>query len=468
MIRPRPRGRGRRHRRRRRTAAALGTADASRRATPRPPAPPTARRPTRRSTRNNVDTAVAGRSFTSVGEVFAGEQNIVTSGYGALDAQAGRGRRHAAGLPHGREPRRLDEGHGLRCGAGIVFPNATTITDVDGDGDGDIIVPSGHFFDTDPGVATHSTRGARISWWRTKAPGAVRAPRRGHRAGRLLPRRPVRRRRRRRHQGHRQRRRGGGDLATRPTTSSRPSSSAARPTSPSRPRSRSPTSAAASRSSHDVDGDNDLDIITARVLRPLRGAPATAPTFLWLENSDQDGNLTAADFTLHTIATLARRPARVARLPDPAGRGVPEPGKVSWIATNHVNRCTFGVFPPIREQVIEFVPGADIRARGSSTPCPTRHPGGAVPGQLRHQPRQLPDVERRRSLPARPRPGSSRRVRLGDVDGDGDVDLAVSGDGDRRLWWIENGGRRHQAAPADRRGRVLRSVRRRRGRGLQR
>ena len=26
----------------------------------------------------------------------------------------------------------------------------------------------------------------------------------------------------------------------------------------------------------------------------------------------------------------------------------------------------------------------------------------------------------------------------GDLDGDGDVDLAVSGDGDRRLWWIEN------------------------------
>ena len=63
--------------------------------------------------------------------------------------------------------------------------------------------------------------------------------------------------------------------------------------------------------------------------------------------------------------------------------GFREPGKVSWIGTNHVNRCTFAaLFPAFaaREQVIEFIPGDDIRAPWERTtlsdpdtpvaPCP--------------------------------------------------------------------------------------------------
>ena len=53
-----------------------------------PPTPPRHRGPPT-FTRIDVDTAISGASFTSVGEVFAGEQDIVTSGYGAL-TRAGR------------------------------------------------------------------------------------------------------------------------------------------------------------------------------------------------------------------------------------------------------------------------------------------------------------------------------------------------------------------------------------------
>ena len=96
--------------------------------------------------------------------------------------------------------------------AGIIMPNATTVTDVDGDGDNDIIVPSGHFFGTDPGVAAElRTLSGSITWWENNgpAPTFVRHDVITGQAG-VLPRRPVRRLRRRRHQGHPQRQRGGG------------------------------------------------------------------------------------------------------------------------------------------------------------------------------------------------------------------------------------------------------------------
>ena len=98
-----------------------------------------------------MDTAVSGASFTSVGEVFAGEQDIVTSGYGALD---GAGRPVGGGtLQVYRPGANLADWTKVTVfgpEAGIIFPNATTIADVDGDGDSDIIVPSGYFFGTDP------------------------------------------------------------------------------------------------------------------------------------------------------------------------------------------------------------------------------------------------------------------------------------------------------------------------------
>ena len=112
-------------------------------------------------TRYNVDTAITGAAFTTVGTVFAGEQDIVTSGYGPVRRQPAD--RSGGTLQLYRPGATLDDWTKVTVfgpEAGIILPNATTVADVDGDGDNDIIVPSGHFFGTDPGVAAelHTTR----------------------------------------------------------------------------------------------------------------------------------------------------------------------------------------------------------------------------------------------------------------------------------------------------------------------
>ena len=75
----------------------------------------------------------------------------MTSGYGAL----GPGGRPAGGgtLQVYRPGANLGDWTKVTvfdATAGIVFPNQSTVADVDGDGDQDLIVPSGYFFDTFP------------------------------------------------------------------------------------------------------------------------------------------------------------------------------------------------------------------------------------------------------------------------------------------------------------------------------
>jgi hypothetical protein len=393
------------------------------------PAPPTFQR-------INVDTAVTGASFTTVGEVYAGEQDIVTSGYGTLSAQ---GRPTGGGtLQVYRPGANLADWTKVTVfgpEAGIVFPNASTIADVDGDGDRDIVVPSGYFFDSDP--ADPHARGA-ITWWENAGAGQpfvrhdvvtgqpwsyhgvqlvdldddgiddlVTVGEQAMSAGDLLddvleP----------------QFLRGNGDGTFAAPVALGTNVGGSQPV------------------VRDVDGDGDLDIISSQYFHTFHDAASA--TFLWLENTDSDGTLTAADFTPRTIATLQDTAA---------GRGVGmgfqiqpvvgfrRPGEVSWIATNHVNRCTYQAILPIREQVLELVPGADIRAPW--TPTTLSDPatsGPACPATYTSSYLTFSDQITSRSGFGQGAPGV---FGAGDLDGDGDVDLAVSGDGDRRLWWIE-------------------------------
>ena len=123
--------------------------------------------------------------------------------------------------------------------------------------------------------------------------------------------------------------------------------------------------------------------------------------------------------------------------PVPGFRG---PGTVSWIGTNHVNRCTIPEpFSTIPEEVIEFLPKADIREQwelnslsdtGTTPPaCPADYRTGDYT--------EFSDQITARWGYGQGAPGV---FGYGDIDGDQDVDLLVSGDGDRRLWWIENQG----------------------------
>lgn len=395
--------------------------------------------------RIDVDTAIAGASFSTVGEVFAGEQNIVTSGYGELD-ENGRPIDHGT-LQLYRPGASLTEWTKIQVfgpEAGLTFPNATTIDDVDGDGDNDIILASGYFFGTDPAFPDGQILSGAITWWENTGTedfvrhdvitgqgasyhGVQLADLDGDGINDLVSTAEEARAAGSQYDDSIETHffKGNADhtfdapVALADVGGSQPVVA-------------------------DVDEDGDLDIITSRYFDPMRDSDfATgtfpAPSYLWLENTDTDGVLTAEDVTVRTIATIGDTGMGFQILPVPDFR---EPGKISWVGTNHVNRCTFAILLPALawpEQVIEFTPGDDITEPWTRTtlsdpdtpvePCPADY------GTNRDNYPVFSDAITSRYGPGQGAPGV---LGHGDLDGDGDVDLAVAGDGDRRLWWIES------------------------------
>ncbi|KQW48790.1 hypothetical protein ASC77_08635 [Nocardioides sp. Root1257] len=391
--------------------------------------------------RVDIDTGIVGASFSSVGQVFGAEQDIVTSGYGELDDL---GRPVGGGtLQLYRPGATLSSWTKVPvfgAGAGIVFPNATTIDDVDGDGDNDIIVPSGYFFGTDSSAPTWLNTTGAITWWENKGPDTaftkhvvidgqagsyhgvqlvdldgdgtrdlVSVSEEAAQAGNQVDDTV----RTQFFKGL-----GGGSFAA--------------------PVELAHNLGGSQPVVDDVDGDGDLDIISSQYFHVLNDM-STSASFLWLENTDTDGTLGSADFAPHTIAKLTDVGMGFQIRPVPGFRG---PGTTSWIGTNHVNRCTFALLNASfawPEQVIEFTPGADPRNAWSRTtlsapetppePCPSDY------GSNRDNYPEFSNAITSRYGPGQGAPGV---LGYGDIDGDGDIDLAVSGDGDRRLWWIES------------------------------
>ncbi|TYL55700.1 VCBS repeat-containing protein [Nocardioides sp. BGMRC 2183] len=387
---------------------------------------------------------VDGASFTVVGEVFPGEQNIVTSGYGALSAA---GTPTGGGTVHVYRPgSTLADWTEIRLvepDDGLVFPNQATIHDVDGDGDNDVITPYGYFFDTDPSRVGGPLERSGIAWWENAGVDGSGHPLPFERHD-IITDQPW--------SYHsaivadldddgiddllstgeqgRSAANQADDAISLQFFAGLGDGAFATPTQIADVGGSIPVV-------YDVDGDGRLDIISSQYFDVGSGAQAEAATFVWLERGDDAvPGLGAGDFTPHTIAT---------RLATPAGRGVgpgfqirPVPnlhgdGEVAWVGTNHTNRCTLTSLPP--EEVFELVPGPDPteqwRLVTLSNPsvaapaCPADYPTVPIfPGE---------EITSRFGY-GQAAPGV---FGYGDVDGDGDVDLLVSGDGDRRLFWIE-------------------------------
>lgn len=199
---------------------------------------------------------------------------------------------------------------------------------------------------------------------------------------------------------------------------------------------------------YDVDDDGRLDIVTSQYFG-LNYFDQSGASFMWFEQTGAltGGALGPGNFTRHVIATADEAGFGFQIRPVPDFR---EPGEVSWIATNHQGRCFVQriitpIFPTItiaREMVMEFVPGADLTQPWDLTEL-------SIPDPAPADPDACDPAFNVANSPVPIHPGGNITARsaggqagpgvfgYGDFDGDGDIDLLVSGDGDRRLFWIE-------------------------------
>lgn len=159
----------------------------------------------------------------------------------------------------------------------------------------------------------------------------------------------------------------------------------------------------------DVDGDGDLDIASAQYF-------SRNGSFAWLEN-------VSGSFIKHVIATDLGGAIQLSKVPG-----------IGWVGTNHTN-TTSGPPGTPTSAVYLLTPGADPRLPWSAQPIST----GIV---------SRPDTG------AGQQQGAPGVFGWGDLDGDGNTDLAVSGDGDKHLYvlWQVSPGHFRTEAIADGRG----------------
>ena len=392
------------------TSAALAFGTLAAGAAPADPAGPAA------FTRINVDSKLTGAAFSVAGDVFgSGKQDLVVTGFGAFvgtppavsppDGGTVQIYRPGASLKHWTKVPVVTESDK------IAVPNQPTLADVNDDGAIDVIVPGGYFFDSYipfPGIEPKS-RGS-ITWWENKG------------ADQPFVRHDVVTNSLFSYHGVQHADLDGDGIKDLVSTGEQGKA----PQSPTddvvelqyfkgriaagtgeRTFDQGVTLATNGGSLPvvaDVDKDGKLDIVSAQYFG------SEQPSFLWLKQkgSPTAGALTAANFETHVISSQQGLGFQIKLVPNLRGDGVDR-----WVGTNHLAHPATtpagGVF--------ELNPTADITQPWSSTTLagpfsPRETFGQAAPGVFG----------------------------AGDLDGDGDVDLALSGDGDRRLFWIEQTG----------------------------
>ena len=170
---------------------------------------------------------------------------------------------------------------------------------------------------------------------------------------------------------------------------------------------------------HDVDGDGDMDVISAQYfnVNPIvLGPPSGEGSFVWFENTDTDGTLTPSDFVEHEISRGQGPSYAIYPVPNLFGDGV-----LRYVGANHTNNTPGTPGPPAFLQaapnVFLLTPGADIRAPWTvEVLADSVDPGAAFAATARA---------------GQAAPGKSI---FRDLDGDGDLDIATGGDGDFRAF----------------------------------
>jgi len=333
-------------------------------------------------TEHVVADGLAGAAFVVAADVLGDDApELVASSFGAGLAANGRVtvHRRTGGLGDWEATEVVGPDQGIR------FPNDPTVDDLDGDGDADVIVPAGFFLcelTLSPCGSLQWYEQDGGSWVRHQvvAPGNPRF----YHAARLTD-----------VDGD-----GLRDIVTVSETADDARTEWFRGTADGDRFEPTPRVIGAGGGSlpvvHDVDGDGDEDLVSPQ----LFGGSG----FVWFERTaDPSPGQPAGAWTRHRAASPGAGFA-IEHVENLYGDGVDR-----WVATNHEAWDGAGVF------VLD--PPADPTDPWAATKVSTGirvatpEPGSLAPGVLG----------------------------VGDVDGDGDLDLAVSGDGDPRVFWLRQG-----------------------------
>ena len=335
-----------------------------------------------------VDASVPGASFVRAADALAGGgTELVVSAFGKPLGGAG----SVSIYQRGADLDTWTEVPVVTAAAGIKFPNDTTTTDLDGDGDADVVVPAGFFVCAFSGAPCGS-----LSWWEQTSTGVftrhdVVSPGNDYTFHRAVV---VD---------------FDGDGVTDIVTGAETATVGLTvwfkgSVAPGQPRFdptwRTIATAGGSLPAvADVDGDGDLDVASPSFFG--------GQYYFWLERTAEPSiSNPAGTFVFHLFNASVGGGFGLALVPDLQGDGV-----ARWIGTNHVNPLYNGNNPPAA--LFRFDVPAD----------PTQ-PWAAVPLSSGITSRPVPNLQS---------PGVFGH---GDIDGDGDLDVAVSGDGDERVFWL--------------------------------
>ena len=157
----------------------------------------------------------------------------------------------------------------------------------------------------------------------------------------------------------------------------------------------------------DLDDDGDLDIISAEFFLP------NAASFAWMENP---GDATQP-FTRHIITDDVGPSIQLSLVPDLYGDGV-----TRAIGANHTNTQDDGNAPESAVYVLDVPAPSAVKSAGPWSKVKISE-GMISDKSPMFGPMASPGI-----------------FGTGDIDGDGDIDVLVSGDGDPRVYWLRQMG----------------------------